>query len=316
MNFVPINMLALTIALIAGCTAAPSNSSNAQEQAAPPSTNAAAAAAPEGVADAAAPEIEVEEIRSEFWLAADPVQGGVILARAPSGVASVSFNGAALPVASDGFFLIGFNRDAASSAALAATLDDGRRVKKALSVTPGNWKISRVNARRTGGAATSAEYKRRRGPELARINAARREHHDSIGWRQDFIWPVKGRISGLFGSQRIYRGTPGGYHSGMDIARPTGTIYVAPADGVVILAANDPFTLEGKLLMIDHGMGLNSAFLHSSELLVKKGDVVRQGQAIGKIGSTGRATGAHLHWGMKWNKARVDPKLLVPALKN
>jgi murein DD-endopeptidase MepM/ murein hydrolase activator NlpD len=98
----------------------------------------------------------------------------------------------------------------------------------------------------------------------------------------------------------------------MDIAGPAGTPFVAPAGGVVILAASSPFTLEGNLLMIDHGMGLNSAFLHASALLVKKGDVVKQGQVIGRIGSTGRASGPHLHWGMKWNASRVDPRLLLP----
>ena len=84
---------------------------------------------------------------------------------------------------------------------------------------------------------------------------------------------------------------------------------------MVTLAASDEFTLEGHLLMIDHGMGLNSAFLHCSELLVKEGDVVKQGQPIGKVGMTGRASGPHLHWGMKWNSARIDPKLLIPAIR-
>jgi murein DD-endopeptidase MepM/ murein hydrolase activator NlpD len=98
----------------------------------------------------------------------------------------------------------------------------------------------------------------------------------------------------------------------MDIAAAQGQDFVAPADGVVTLAANDAFTLEGHLLMIDHGMGLNSAFLHASELLVKEGDLVRQGQVIGRVGATGRASGPHLHWGMKWNSARIDPKLLLP----
>jgi murein DD-endopeptidase MepM/ murein hydrolase activator NlpD len=80
-----------------------------------------------------------------------------------------------------------------------------------------------------------------------------------------------------------------------------------------MLAATDAFTLEGYLLIIDHGMGLNSAFLHSSSLLVKEGDRVKQGQVIGRVGATGRASGPHLHWGMKWHDARVDPKLLLPG---
>ena len=134
----------------------------------------------------------------------------------------------------------------------------------------------------------------------------------SEGWRQSFVWPVKGRLSGLFGSQRIYNGTPGSYHSGTDIATgESGTPFAAPADGVVVLAADQPFTLEGRLLMIDHGMGLNSSFLHCSELLVKEGDRVRQGQVIGRIGATGRATGPHLHWSIKWGQARLDPILFT-----
>ena len=155
-----------------------------------------------------------------------------------------------------------------------------------------------------------------RRPELAAINAARARVNTADGWRQQFIWPVRGRLSGLFGSQRIYRGEPGSYHSGTDIATgESGTPYVAPADGVVILAAQKPFTLEGNLLMIDHGNGLNSAFLHSSELFVKEGDRVRQGQLIGRIGMTGRATGPHLHWSIKWNSARLDPLLFTGPMK-
>jgi len=133
------------------------------------------------------------------------------------------------------------------------------------------------------------------------------------GWRQNFIWPAAGRVSGRFGAQRIYRGTAGAYHGGLDIAAGAGSPYVAPADGVVVLAATTPFTLEGHLLMVDHGMGLNSAFLHASRLLVGLGDKVRQGQALGEVGMTGRATGPHLHWGIRWREARLDPLLFVPA---
>ncbi len=134
---------------------------------------------------------------------------------------------------------------------------------------------------------------------------------DSQGWRQTFLWPAVGRISTLFGSQRIYAGEPGAYHSGIDIARPTGTIVLAPADGVVILATPRPFTLEGNLVLIDHGMGLNSAFMHLSRIDVKLGERVHRGQPIGAVGRSGRATGPHLHWGLRWNDARLDPLLVA-----
>ena len=157
---------------------------------------------------------------------------------------------------------------------------------------------------------------RRRAGEVAQINAARAINAQSDGWRQHFIWPARGRISGRFGSQRIYPAGPASYHSGTDIATgASGTPYVAPADGVVILVASSPFTLEGNLLMIDHGMGLNSAFLHSAQILVREGDRVRQGPVIGRIGTTGRATGPHLHWSLKWRSAKLDAMLFAGPMR-
>ncbi|MFN3748460.1 MAG: M23 family metallopeptidase [Sphingorhabdus sp.] len=256
-------------------------------------------------------EARIENARDGFWFNREAAQGSVIIGRVPKNAVGVSFNGEAVAVSADGFFLLGFDRDAENSAILVAHFADGSRKEHYLAVKPGNWQIQHVNANPLGGAKTSAEFQARRGPELARINAARGIKVSSNGWRQDFIWPLQGRISGRFGAQRIYNGTPGSYHSGLDIAMPTGTPFVAPADGVVVLAAKDAFTLEGHLLMIDHGMGLNSAFLHCSELLVEEGQAVRQGQVIGKVGATGRASGPHLHWGMKWKAARVDPLSLL-----
>ena len=115
----------------------------------------------------------------------------------------------------------------------------------------------------------------------------------------------------MFGSQRIYRGTPGSFHSGVDIAPGAGAPVVAPADGVVVLAEPPMFSLEGNLVILDHGMGLNSAFLHLASSDVAVGERVRQGQRVGTVGATGRATGPHLHWGMMWNGARIDPMLLA-----
>lgn len=244
-------------------------------------------------------------------LAGERTQGGWVRGLAPAGATSVTFEGRALPLAADGSFFAAFDRDAGGEAQLVARLANGRTVSEAITISPRAWQIEHVNvARRPGGASDS--FMARRAPELARINAARSVDHAVEGWRQRFIWPVKGRISGRFGSQRVYRGEPASYHTGLDIATgESGTPFVAPADGVVVLAAETPFSLEGHLLMIDHGNGLNSAFLHCSKLAVREGDVVRQGQYIGNIGATGRATGPHLHWGMKWRDARLDPLLFT-----
>lgn len=246
-----------------------------------------------------------------FHLDGTPRQGAALLGQAPPGTQALTLDDNAVEVAPDGRFLIAFDRDAGPSALLRATLGDGQVIADPLLVAPSHWQIEQVDAPPLGGAKTSEEFQRRRALELEQIEAARAVHARSDGWRQSFIWPVRARISGHFGSQRIYRGVPASYHSGVDLAGGAGTTYVAPADGVVILAAAQPFTLEGNLLMVDHGMGLNSAFLHSARLLVKDGDVVKQGQPLGIIGMTGRATGPHLHWGMKWEAARIDPETLV-----
>ncbi|WP_240310824.1 M23 family metallopeptidase [Altererythrobacter sp. ZODW24] len=238
-------------------------------------------------------------------------QGGWIRGQAPGRTVSATLNGQKLDLDQEGRFFAAFDRDAGTSATLSAQLRDGRVVESPLIVSNRRWNIERVNLARNRSGASEA-FMRRRRPELAQINAARKVDADSSGWSQDFIWPVTGRISGRFGSQRIYAGVPGSYHSGIDIATGrSGTPYVAPADGVVTLATPTPFSLEGYLLIIDHGQGLNSAFLHNSKIVVKQGDEVKKGQYIGNIGSTGSATGPHLHWSLKWRDKRLDPLLFT-----
>lgn len=251
-----------------------------------------------------------------FIYSGELTQGGWIRGQAPAGTVSARLDDQALALDAAGRFFAAFDRDAGATAMLVARLADGRTIESPLAISPRAWDIERVDLARMQGKTTE-EFWRVREPELARIEAARARDHDVGGWRQDFVWPVKGRISGRFGSQRIYRGgEAGSYHSGLDIATgESGTPYVAPADGVVVLAAENPFTLEGLLLIIDHGGGLNSAFLHSSRLAVREGETVRRGQHIGDIGATGQATGPHLHWSLKWRDTRLDPLLFLGPME-
>lgn len=247
---------------------------------------------------------------SSFTLSGTREQGGAMLGVAPPGTVRLTLDGEPVALAADRRFLIAFDRDAKPQATLIAESADGTRTVERIAVRPRAWQIERLNSlpRRS---QPSEAFLKRRAPELEAIAAARARVTDSEGWRQRFRWPVTGRISGRFGSQRIYAGEPGAYHSGVDVARPSGTAVVAPADGVVVLATPAPYSLEGRLLMIDHGMGLNSAFLHLSRIDVREGDRVRRGQPVGAVGATGRATGPHLHWSVKWNDARLDPMLLA-----
>ena len=285
----------------------------------------AACVAPDEPAAPAAPVTVVQPIEvptpaaapagpTTFLYQGELTQGGWIRGRAPAGTVAARLGEQVLSLGEDGRFFAAFDRDAGSRTSLSATLADGRRLDSPLTIAPRAWDIEHIDASPTANVPTE-QFMARRRPELERIAAARQVETGSQGWRQPFVWPATGRISGRFGSQRVYRGEPGSYHSGIDIAGGTGTPYVAPADGVVVLAAGAPFTLEGHLLIIDHGMGLSSAFLHSSELLVREGQAVRQGQVIGRIGMTGRATGPHLHWGLVWRGARLDPLLFTGPMR-
>jgi murein DD-endopeptidase MepM/ murein hydrolase activator NlpD len=255
-------------------------------------------------------------VPADLILGGTAEQGGAMVGTAPAGTQALTLDGRTIPVAADGAFLIAFDRDAGVSAHLVATLADGRAIERRIAVAPGAWRIEHINAPWRGSAKSDAEFERRRPAELAQIKAARAVQAESGGWRQSFIWPVTGRFSGFFGSQRVYQGKPGAYHSGTDVAAAAGTPFVAPADGVVVLAAAEaPFTLEGHLLIVDHGMGLTSAFLHCQRLDVRVGDRVVQGQRLGTVGATGRATGPHMHWGLTWQGARLDPGKLAGPMR-
>ena len=245
-----------------------------------------------------------------FLFDGELTQGGWIRGLVPAGTRSARLGEQELMLDEQGRFFAAFDRDAGPTAELVAIGADGRAIRSPVSISPRDWDIENVNVARTPGGASEA-FMRRRQPELDAIWDARTANSDATGWQEDWIWPATGRISGRFGSQRVYRGEPGAYHSGLDIAQPTGTPFVAPASGVVTLATRREFSLEGNLLIIDHGQGLNSAFLHLSRIDVREGDRVEQGQVLGAIGSSGRATGPHLHWSIKWHLARLDPLLFV-----
>lgn len=263
---------------------------------------------------APAPRISAPPARlsNDFVLAGQQVQGGWLRGFAPLGTLSLSLNGKPVEVEPDGSFFVAFDRDSGSANELVARRGDLPPVRKSLAIAPRAWQLEHVNAPYRPGGMADAVFAAKRAGELAQIGAARARSTDAAGWRQPFAWPLRGAIRGRFGAQRIYQGKPGSYHGGLDIAGAEGTPFMAPADGVVVLAASAPFTLEGNLLIVDHGLGLSSAFLHASRIGVREGDRVRQGQVIGWVGRTGRASGPHLHWALKWRDAKLDPLLFVP----
>jgi murein DD-endopeptidase MepM/ murein hydrolase activator NlpD len=241
-------------------------------------------------------------------------QGGALLLKVTPG-SNLWWNGEPVFVADNGFALVALHRD--STTANLKVQQPGEKASiYSLPVTRRDYQIERINGLPPSKvtAPPDPDIQQRIRNEAAEIQAARKRLDDRQDFLDGFIWPVKGRISGRYGSQRILNGEPKTPHYGVDVAVPTGTEVVAPAAGVVIYANFDMY-YSGGTLVIDHGHGLSSAFLHLSDLLVPVGTRVKQGQPVAKVGATGRATGPHLDWRMNWgSKVRVDPQLLVESM--
>ena len=246
---------------------------------------------------------------AEVVLSGDPIQGGLVQGRAAPG-SSIALDGKPVAVAPDGLFVLGFGRDAKPGAVLAVRAPDGRVETRALTVRQREYRVSRVDGLPDRTVTPKPEDMKRIAAERELIAAARRAITDDAHFREGFLWPAQGRISGVYGSQRILNGEPRRPHFGVDIAAPSGTPVVAAADGVVALSHEDMF-FTGKTVLIDHGLGVGTTYVHLSAIEVKQGQSVRRGQRIGRIGQTGRATGPHLHWGLTWRGLQLDPALLV-----
>ncbi len=240
-------------------------------------------------------------------------QGSVLFGRAPA-QSRVWFNGRALRVADDGRFVFGLHRDEGPSAELQVQLPDQSTVSTLrAAVQTREYRIQRIDGLPPKMVTPPAEVLARIEAEQRQVARARDRDSALQGFAEAFIWPCVGPISGVFGSQRILNGEPKQPHYGVDVAVPTGTPVRAPAGGIVSLAHPDMY-YTGGTLMIDHGHGLSSAFLHLSKLRVREGQTVRQGDVIAEVGATGRTTGAHLDWRVNWFDARVDAQELVPPM--
>ena len=225
----------------------------------------------------------------------------------------VTLNGELLPIDDSGKFIFGFDRDETGTYILKVKYKEGNIEARKIIIDKRKYNIQRINNMKK-------KYVTAPKKELDRITKERKikkEYRAKIGKVKDalfttgFYKPVKkARRSSIFGSQRILNGVPKSFHNGTDYAAPRGTPVYAMTDGIVVQAADD-FYYSGNFILLDHGHGLNSVYLHLSKKDVKEGDAVKKGQKIGEIGTTGRSTGPHLHWGVQWYKKRVDPEYLL-----
>ena len=244
----------------------------------------------------------------ELTIEGEPVQGGLLIARTTPG-AVVHLDERPLKLDAEGRFVFGFGRDAATDSLLIVKHKD-QQIEYPLSVRQRDYQVQRIDglpSKMVSPDQKALERIRRENRQIAQVRAG---YTESDAFRAGFILPAEGPISGVYGSQRILNGEPRRPHFGLDIAAPTGTAVIAPAAGTVALAEPDLY-FTGGTLMIDHGRGITSVFSHLSALTVSEGDFVAQGEKIGEIGATGRATGPHLDWRVNWFEVRLDPALLL-----
>jgi len=242
-------------------------------------------------------------------LSGEAVQGGLIFGKTSPG-AQVRLDETEVMVSPDGDFVIGFGRDETGERQLLVLEPTGEKETLTLPVALREYNIEHVDGLPPKTVTPDPESLERIRKEGAMVSAARAMRDSRTDYAEGFAWPANGRISGIYGSQRVLNGEPRRPHYGLDIAAPTGSPVYAPADGIITMSHPDMY-FSGGTIILDHGQGLSSSFLHLSKLLVEAGTTVKKGDLIAEIGSTGRASGPHLDWRMNWLNRRVDPEMLV-----
>lgn len=245
-------------------------------------------------------------------LKGDYIQGGMVVGRAEP-PARVQLDGKMVKVGKDGLFVFGFGRNAKPKAMLRAIFPDGSVESRPLKIKKQKYRISRIDGLPKSKVTPSKLDMTRIRREYRMINRARGRFTQTPWFIDGFIWPAIGRISGVYGSQRILNGKPRRPHYGLDMAAPRGTYVWAAAPGIIALAEPDLF-FTGGTVIIDHGYGVNSVYSHLHALHVKPGDKVERGDLVAEIGSTGRSTGPHLDWRVNIFNTRLDPRRLVGAM--
>ena len=236
------------------------------------------------------------------------IQGGLVRGQVEPGQ-TVTLDGEAVATTEDGRFVIGFGREHPSQAILRIS-DSASVFERALAIEAREYQTQHIKGLPKKMVTPNLEDLARIKRDQAEVKAARSVHSALRGFLESFRWPAAGIITGVYGSRRVLNGEPRNPHYGIDIAAPAGTPVLAPASGQVTLAHPDMY-YTGATLILDHGLGVSSTFLHLQDIGVVVGQTVAAGEQIGRVGSSGRSTGPHLDWRINWFDVRVDPALLV-----
>ena len=222
----------------------------------------------------------------------------------------VKLNGKTLTVSDSGDFVFGFGRDENKTHTLTVTNKNGIVETKKLMPQKREYNIQRINGIKKSIMKPNPLAVTRSRKDNVQIKEARKTLSLDTHFANGFIAPIDGTVTGVYGSQRVFNGEKKRPHYGLDYAGKTGDPVKSPADGKILLFVSDMF-YSGGTMIIDHGHGVTSTFLHLSKSLVKTGDEVKQGQVIANVGSSGRATGPHLDWRINWFDVRLDPAYVL-----
>ncbi len=246
---------------------------------------------------------------AEIKLTGEIKQGGLMVGKtSPS--ATVYLDDIPLKVSRDGDYTFGFSWMDEEKHILKIVSASGAVEERVLTPTKQNYKVQKVNGISKKIMNPDPKAVARAKKDSKQVKAARKADSELVHFAYGFIPPIKGIITGVYGSHRVYNGIPKSPHFGLDYAGKKGDPVKAPADGVVTLNVPDMF-YSGGTIIIDHGHGINSTFLHLSDSYVKVGDAVKQGDVVAAVGSTGRSTGPHLDWRVNWFDVRLDPALAL-----
>jgi murein DD-endopeptidase MepM/ murein hydrolase activator NlpD len=253
--------------------------------------------------------LPVISAQAKIQLSGEIKQGGLVIGKTDANNL-VTLNKKVLTVSKQGDYVFAFSRDDKTQYTLTVTSPTGKIETQTFTPTTRDYKISRVEGISKKIMNPNKKANVRAGVDRAAIVKVRKISSDLTDFSQGFIAPRSSRITGVYGSQRFYNGVPKNPHFGVDYAGQIGAPVKAPASGTILLWVPDMF-YSGGTLVIDHGHGITSNFLHLSASMVKVGDKVKQGQVIAKVGNSGRVTGPHLDWRMNWHKVRFDPQLAM-----
>jgi murein DD-endopeptidase MepM/ murein hydrolase activator NlpD len=240
-------------------------------------------------------------------------QGGLVRGHTDIGT-TLTLDGQKVRVAPDGRFIFGFGRDAPARAVLAIRYPDGSSEERDIAVAARQYDIRRIDGLPPQQVTPDPELLVRIRRETAEVTEARATDSDALFFEAALAWPAHGPISGIYGSQSVLNGEPRQPHYGVDVAAPPGSPVAAAAAGKVTLAEHDLY-LTGGTVIVDHGYGLSTTYMHMATLAVSVGQSVTAGDTIGTVGATGRVTGPHLDWRVNWYQVRLDPQLVAGPMR-